>query len=274
VYVGTVRSGEATGQLDTVLDQTVKYLERDMNTRRRVRETLRYPVMVIVAITLAAGVIVKFVVPRFLAFYTHFGSQLPTPTRLVLAAAGLFSRFWWVPLLGVIVTAIFWRQWMKTAAGERWRDRMLLRIPLAGSLFLKVAVSRFARLFGLLYSAGIPVTAALETAAAGVGNVVVASEVCAMRERLTAGEPVSSIPPRAVIPGLVYQMLGIGFESAEVERMLAEVARHYEQEVDYDIRRLSDRLQPILLACLAAGVLLLALSVFLPIWNLITLFKQ
>ncbi|MBI3873208.1 MAG: type II secretion system F family protein, partial [candidate division Zixibacteria bacterium] len=233
-----------------------------------------YPIMVIVAMVLASTVILKFVVPRFLDFYTHFGSKLPFPTRLLMAVAGVIGRFWWVLPIGSVGIGLWWWRWTKTPPGEHWRDRMILRLPLVGILFLKVSVSRFARLFGVLFSAGVPATSALDTVRLGVGNVIVAEEIDAMRHRLTTGGSVSLRPVDAVMPELVYQMLGIGFESGDVERMMSEVARHYEQEISYDVRRLTDRLQPILLAMLASGVLLLALSVLLPMWNLISLFRQ
>ena len=274
IYLGAIRAGEATGRIDAILDQTALYLEREMNTRRQVSQTLRYPIMVIIAMMIASAIILKFVVPPFMSFYANFNADLPTPTRILLTAAEWFAHLWWVVLLVVAGGVIGFWQWMKTPGGRRWRDRLLLRLPLVGILFLKVSVSRFCRLFGVLYSAGVPATAALDTVKLGVGNVIVADDAQNLRNRITNGEPVGEKPPHSVMPELVYQMLGIGFESGDVDRMLGEAARHFEQEVDYDVRRLNDRLQPLLLAILAAGVLLLALAVLLPLWNLITLFKQ
>jgi len=274
VYLGAIRTGESTGRLDTVLDQTAAYLEREMVTRRKIKETVRYPLMVVAAMVVVGAFVVKLVVPKFLGFYTHYGGNLPTPTRLLMSVAAMVDRYWWAGPPLAVALWIWWWRWTQTAPGQRWRDRLLLRLPLAGSLFLKVAVGRFARLFGVLYSAGVPVTTALDTVAAGIGNVIVADDVAAMRQRLTTGESAAAAPPDAVMPSLVYQMVGIGFESGEIERMMSEVARHYEQEVDYDVRRLTDRLQPVLIAVLAGGVLLLALAVVLPMWNLYTLFRQ
>ncbi|MEW5702604.1 MAG: type II secretion system F family protein [Candidatus Zixiibacteriota bacterium] len=274
VYLGAIQTGESTGRLDTVLEQTAAFLEREMITRRKIKETVRYPIMVVIAMVVVGAFVVKFVVPKFLSFYTHYGGSLPAPTRLLMAITAAVDHYWWVgpPLVAAIW--VWWWRWTRTTSGRRWRDRMLLRLPLAGTLFLKVAVSRFARLFGVLYSAGVPVTTALDTVAAGIGNEIAADDVVAMRQRLTVGEPAAAAAPDAVMPSLVYQMIGIGFESGEIERMMAEVARHYEQEIDYDVRRLTDRVQPILIFVLAGGVLLLALAVVLPMWNLYTLFRQ
>ncbi len=274
VYLGALRTGEATGRLDTVLEQTADFLEREMVTVRLVKKTVRYPIMVVVALIIAGGVVVGVVVPKFADFYGHFNASLPAPTRLLLAISHLVQRFWWMfPIVGVMA-GLAWRSWMKTEAGRRRRDQWLLRIPLAGALLLKVLVIRFARLFGILYSAGIPAATALETVAAGVGNLTVKDEVQAMRERLSVGAPIAAPPGNAVMPLLVYQMLGIGFESGDVERMMAEVARHFDQEVEYDVRRLTDRLEPILLVVIASGVLFLALAVMLPMWNLAAVLRQ
>lgn len=274
VYLGAIRAGESTGRLDAILEQTARYLEREMDTRRKVKETLRYPVMVVCAMFIAGAIILKFVVPQFLTFYANFSADLPLPTRILMGAAQWFERLWWI--IGMAAAGAgfaFWR-WAKTERGARWVDHLLLRLPIAGSLFLKVAVSRFCRLFGVLYSAGVPATSALDTVSDGVGNRIVADDVKTLRSRIVQGEAVMPRPDNAVMPELVYQMLAIGFESGDVDRMLNETARHFEQEVDYDVRRLNDRIQPLLLALLAVGVLLLALAVLLPMWNLISLFRQ
>lgn len=274
VYLGAIRAGESTGRLDTILEQTSRYLEREMDIRRKVKQTLRYPVMVVIAMFIAGAIILKFVVPQFLTFYANFHADLPLPTRILIGAAEWFNHLWWV--IGLLLAGGgvgLWR-WTKTPRGARWRDRLLLRIPIAGSLFLKVAVSRFCRLFGVLFSAGVPATSALDTVGEGVGNIIVADDVKDLRNRIVQGEAVMPRPSTAVMPELVYQMLAIGFESGDVDRMLTETARHFEQEVDYDVRRLNDRIQPVLLAFLAVGVLLLALAVLLPMWNLISLFRQ
>jgi MSHA biogenesis protein MshG len=273
IYLGALRTGEATGRLDSVLQHMADFLEREMVTRRLVKATVRYPIMVILAMFIAGTVVVGFVVPKFMAFYTHFGGQLPGPTRLLLAISDLIQKFWWVVPPTGLGTWLWWRRWIRTESGRKRNDSWLLALPIFGTLFLKVAVSRFARLFGILFSAGIPAAGALSIVAEGVGNAVVAGEVTAMRERLSMGESVAARPANAIMPKLVYQMLAIGFESGDVERMLAEVARHFDQEVEYDVRRLRDNIEPILLVFLAAGVLFLALAVMLPMWNLPALLR-
>ncbi len=274
IYLGALRTGEATGKLDTVLQHMADFLEREMTTKRLVKATVRYPILVITAMVLAGTVVVGFVVPKFMAFYTHFGGQLPAPTRLLLAISSLIQGYWWLAPPVILGTSIWWHKWTRTERGRARKDSWVLALPIFGPLFLKVAVSRFARLFGILFSAGIPAAGALQIVADGVGNAVIAGEINSMRERLSMGESVAAMPTNAVMPKLVYQMLAIGFESGDVERMLAEVARHFDQEVDYDVRRLRDHIEPILLVILAAGVLLLALAVMLPMWNLPALLRR
>jgi len=274
IYLGALRTGEATGRLDTVLQHMADFLEREMVTRRLVKATVRYPIMVITTMVLAGTVVVGFVVPKFMAFYTHFGGELPLPTRILLHVSSLIQGYWWIaPPLG-LGTWIWWRKWTRTENGSAHKDAWILRLPIFGSLFLKVAVSRFSRLFGILFSAGIPAAGALQIVEEGVGNAVIAAEIRSMRERLSMGDSVAAMPGNANMPKLVYQMLAIGFESGDVERMLGEVSRHFDQEVDYDVRRLRDHIEPILLVVLAAGVLLLALAVMLPMWNLPALLRR
>jgi MSHA biogenesis protein MshG len=274
VFLGALRTGEATGRLDTVLEQTADFLEREMITRRLIKATLRYPILVIVTMIVASVVILGFVVPKFMAFYTQYGGQLPLPTRILLGVARIVESFWWVIPPVALAGWYFWWRWTRTESGRRRRDKYALHLPILGRLFLKVAVSRFARLFGVLFSAGVPAATALDTVSQGVGNSVVSAEIDGMRNRLSNGEPIAERPENAVMPNLVYQMLGIGFESGDVERMLGEVSRHFDQEVEYDIRRLKDNIEPIILLILATGVLVLALAVLMPMWNLISLFQQ
>lgn len=274
IYLGALRTGEATGRLDTVLQHMADFLEREMVTRRLVKATVRYPITVIAAMFMAGTVVVGFVVPKFMTFYTHFGGQLPLPTRMLLVISSVIQGYWWVaPPLGLGIW-IWWRRWTRTDSGRARKDAWVLGLPIFGRLFLKVAVSRFARLFGILFSAGIPAAGALQIVEEGVGNAVIAGEIRSMRDRLSMGESVAARPANAIMPKLVYQMLAIGFESGDVERMLGEVARHFDQEVDYDVRRLRDHIEPILLVILAAGVLLLALAVMLPMWNLPALLRR
>ncbi len=273
VYLGAVKAGEATGRLDTVLEHTAAYLERELETRRRIKEAIRYPIMVIIALIAAAIIVLRFVVPKFAGFYNNYGGELPVPTQMLMFAADLVGRLWWlsIPVAALVGLVVWWLH--GTEPGRVWRDRQLLRLPLIGVLFIKVAVSRFARLFGVLFSAGLPTTEALNTTTAGVGNRTIAAEVAALGRHITGGGLITGSPPGSVMPDLVYQMISIGFESGDVDGMLSEVARHYEQEIDYDVRNLTDRLQPILLVFLATGVLGLALSVLLPLWNLMSIFR-
>jgi MSHA biogenesis protein MshG len=273
IYLGAVRAGESTGRLDSVLAQTADYMEREMNTRRRIREAFRYPIMVMVAIGLAGLLILKFVIPKFMSIYSQFGSDLPTPTRVLMMASDIINQVWWLLVVVGIGGGIAWKWWVRTENGRAWRDRMVLKLPLVGTLFLKVAVSRFSRLFGVMFAAGLPATTALEIVADGVGNATIADEIRGMRRRLTSGGSVAEAADDAKMPELVYEMIAIGFESGEVERMMAEVARHYDQEIEYEVRSLGDRLQPVILAVLASGVLLVALAVLMPMWNLITVLR-
>lgn len=275
VFVQSVKTGESSGKLDEVLMKSADFMEREMTTREEVQGAVRYPIMVVGALACAFVVIVTFVIPRFAAVYGKMGAQLPLATRvLIYLSTGLGASWYWVlPALALAVVACV--RWLKTDRGIEWKDRQILKIPALGPLFLKVAISRFAHMLSILFEAGLPVIESLAVVAQGVGNRVIAGEVMKIAENFRRGkEAMDQLEEGGVFPPLAVQMMRVGLETGALGRMLNELASHYDREVKYASRRLTHVLEPVLIVGLSGLVLLMALAVLLPMWNLISVFKQ
>jgi type II secretory pathway component PulF len=275
VFVQAIKTGEASGKLDEVLQKTADFMEREMTTREEVRGAVRYPVMVVCAMAAAFIVIVTFVIPKFAAVYGKFGAQLPLPTRLLIWASRVIAGgwYWFVPLICAAVYGAF--RWLKTDRGTEWKDRWLLKLPALGPLFMKVAIARFAHMLSILFESGLPMIESLAVVAQSVGNRIIAGEIMKIAENFRRGkEAMDQLEEGGVFPPLAVQMMRVGLETGALGRMLGELAGHYDREVKYASRRLTNVLEPFLIFGLSGLVLLMALAVLLPMWNLISVFKQ
>jgi len=268
-YVAMIRIGETTGQLEEIFVQLVRYLERDRQTRTQIKSALRYPSFVVAAVIGAIAIINLFVIPSFARVFARFGSDLPIETRLLLGASD-FTVHHWPTLLGiVIVGGLGLRHALRTEQGRyRW-DRYKLKLPLAGTIIQRAVLARFARMFAMSIHAGVPLIQTLTVVAKATDNRYLEDRILGMRTGLERGESVSNAASRTgIFDALVMQMITVGEETGSIDTLLSEVAKFYEEEVDQDIKRLSARIEPLLTVTVAGVVLVLALGVFLPMWNL------
>lgn len=269
IYVNLIQVGENTGQLDDALLRLIDHLELERETRKRMKSALRYPIMVISAISIAMVVINLFVIPAFANVFAKFGADLPLATRILMATSGFFLNYWPHMLVGLFVTVVGLRIYVRSGDGGIWWDKVRLRIPLVGSIFERIALGRFSRSFAMMMGAGVPILQCMSVVADSVGNRYIAVAIRNMRSGIERGERLTSTAAATgMFTPLVLQMLAVGEETGAIERLLNEVADFYEQEVDYELKRLADAIEPILLIFLGAMVLVLALGVFLPIWDL------
>ncbi len=264
-----VQVGEVTGKLDEVFMRLAVYFEREKETINRVKSALRYPTFVLVAIAVAIMFISLFVVPAFEKVFAAAGAELPLPTRILMAVSFFMQHYWYV-LLGVLILLVFLvRQGLKTERGRYLWDRSKLKIPLVGDIILRSTLVRFSRGFNMSYTAGIPLSQALGFTARAVNNSYVGEKIEAIRNGIERGDTLTrSATQTGMFTPLVLQMLAVGEESGSVETMLEDVAEFYEREVDYDLKNLSSAIEPIMIVVIGAMVLVLALGVFLPMWNL------
>jgi len=274
LYVSMIRAGEAAGVLDEMLDRLAFLAERDADTRARITSATRYPVIVVVALVVAFSMLVTLVIPQFAKLYANFHAALPLPTRLMIGLNTMIQSYG-VLILAVLVAAAFGlRAYLKTPAGRALWDGLKLRLPVFGPLFLKSALSRFARVFGTLNRCGLPALQALEIVAKTAGNVVVSRAIETIQEGARQGRGlVQPMKASRLFPAGVIQMVAIGEETGQLEPMLMKVSEYYDREVDYAIKNLATAIEPMLLVVIGGAVLFLALAIFLPWWNLIHVFK-
>lgn len=274
LYVSMVRAGEEAGALDEMLNRVALLAEHEADTRARIKSATRYPIIVVVALAVAFGVLITFVIPQFSKLYANFHTPLPLPTRVLIGINALVHSYG-ILLLALLVAAIFGlRVYLKTPVGRELWDTVRLRLPVFGPIFLKSALSRFARVFGTLNRCGLPALQALDIVAKTVGNVAVSRAVDVIQEGARQGRGiVQPMKASRLFPAGVVQMVAIGEETGQLEPMLMKVSEYYDREVDYAIKNLSTAIEPILLVVLGGAVLFLALAIFLPWWNLIQIFK-
>jgi len=268
-YVSMIRIGETTGQLDEIFNQLALYMERDRRTRNQIKSALRYPGFVLMAISAAIAIINLFVIPSFANVFARFGAELPLPT-LILMNISDFSVAWWPELLGILLlTVLSLRYYIKTDEGRyRW-DKQKLKLPLAGDIIYRATLARFTRLFSISIRAGVPLITALTVVAKALDNHYVEERLLGMQTGIERGESITrTAAATGLFDGLVMQMMAVGEETGAIDTLLAEVASFYEAEVENDIDKLSAHIEPILTVIIAGIVLVLALGVFLPMWNL------
>lgn len=269
LMISLVDVGENTGQLDLAFAQIAAYLERDDETHKQISSALRYPSFVIIAIGAAMIIINMFVIPAFAKMFAKFGTALPWQTRVLLNVSEFTVAHWPLILGGIAGVVLGVHFYLKTSQGRLQWDQYKFSLPIAGSIIHRATMARFARAFAMTMRAGVPVLDGLRLAARGVDNAYVEQQVVGMRERVERGESLSrtAAGTRLFTP-LVLQMLSVGEESGRVDEMMQEVAEFYEREVSYEIKGLSGAIEPILIIFVGIIVTIMALGVFLPLWEL------
>ncbi len=269
LFLAMVRVGEVSGHLEEALLQLNVYLDREIETSNAIKTALRYPATVLVAVVIAVFIIMTSVIPKFASFYEKNGLELPLATTVIVAVAQFFADYWYLVVALVGAGVVLAVRHLNTERGRLWWDRTKLRLPRIGSLILRATLSRFARAFAMSMQAGVPILQALAVTARAVDNEYVAAKVVGMREGIEHGENLPRIAIRSgVFTPLAVQMLTVGDETGQLPEMLDEVAAFYEREVDYDVKRLNALIEPLLTVAMAGLVLILALGVFLPMWDL------
>jgi len=274
IYVASISAGEQSGMLDEILDSLGSMLEKDLELNRQIKSSVRYPLFIVSAITGAFLILITFVIPRFITFYSKMGADLPLPTRMMIWANQLITQYW-IPVLILVGIVVFvFKRIRNNPAGRLYLDRKFLSVPVFGDLIIKGNVARFSYIFQVLLKSGMPVVKALEMLGDVVKNSQLTNEIKAMADSFREGRELGSLANKLLFfPEMAIHMIRIGLESGSLESMLNEVANHYGKEVDYKSRHLTAILEPILTVVLGGFVLIVALAIFLPMWNLIQVFK-
>ena len=275
LYVNLVQVGETTGSLQEVFLQLTVYIEREKDTRDQIKSATRYPIFVVAAIFIAIFIINLFVIPTFAKVYAGFRIELPWATKILIASSN-FTVAYWPMLVIAVITAIFSiRYYVRTPEGRyRW-DKAKLDIPVVGKVIYKATLGRFTRSLAVMMKSGVPLVQGMTVVSRAVDNEYISDRIVQMRDGIERGETIArTAAATGMFPPLVIQMISVGEETGSVDELMFNVADFYEREVDYDIRNLSTALQPILIVFLAIMVFILALGVFLPMWDLVQVARK
>ena len=274
LFVSLVHVGENTGQLDGSFLKLAIYFEREQETRKRIKAALRYPSFVIIAIVVAIVILNIFVIPTFANMFAKLGADLPLATKMLIASSNFFLNYWPHLLISAVVGFFGIRAYVKTTAGQfRW-DRRKIKLPIVGSIIERSVLSRFTHSFAIVLKAGVPMTSGLSLVADAVDNTFMREKIIAMRGGIESGESLLRTAVASnLFTSLVLQMIAVGEETGRVDELLEEVADYYEREVDYDLGTLTARIEPVLLVVVAVMVLILALGIFTPMWDMASAFQ-
>ena len=269
LFVAMIHVGENTGRLEEAFKTLSENLEMERDTRKRVKQATRYPTMVTVAIGIALAVVNMLVIPQFDSVFKKFGADLPLPTQILVTTSNFFLNYWWLVLLLIGLAIYLFRRWVQTDAGKLKWDRKKMNFPIVGPLYEQVTLARFTRNFAMMLSAGVPLIQALAVSAEAAGNAYVGQQIKDMKTSIERGESLLRASRQSeIFTPLVLQMISVGEETGSLDNLLLEVADFYDEEADYSLKRLSDSIEPILIVAMGGIVLVLALGVFLPIWDL------
>ena len=270
LFLSMVRVGESTGTLDNAFSRLCEYLSQDQDVQDRVKAAVRYPLIVVIVIGIAIAVITVFVIPNFAPLFKILGDDIPMPTRIIMGTSSFVRAHGLALLAGMALALVAARRYLATEHGRyRW-DRLRLRVPVLGELLHQAALSRVTRSLAISLDAGLPMIQALTLLSRSAGNAYLAERLLQLRDAVERGDGLSRTATTAgIFPPLVLQMLAVGEETGELTRLLDEVSGFYQREVDYRLRNLTAMLEPLLIVCVGGMVLILALGVFLPMWNMI-----
>jgi type IV pilus assembly protein PilC len=275
LYVAMVEAGEAAGVLDTVLDRVAMQIEKEEKIKRRIKGAMMYPSVVLVFATLVMTGMLMFLVPVFVKIFATLGGDLPVLTQYVLHASNALRGYWYIifPFVGGSIWGFF--RWKKTESGRQTWDRFKLRIPMhIGEVVRKVAMARWSRTLSTLIASGVDIMRALEITSQTAGNWVVEQETMRLRVRVEEGSSIAQpLIDSTVFPPMVSQMMKIGEETGELEKMLSKVADFYEDEVDASVAALTSIIEPLMMVGVGVMVGIIIISMYLPMFKMLTLVK-
>ncbi|GAB3027311.1 type II secretion system F family protein [Bowmanella dokdonensis] len=274
LFVSVVHVGENTGKLDEAFRLLGQYLEREQETRKQVKAATRYPMFVAIAIVIALVVMNLLVIPTFSGMFAKLGAELPPMTRFLIAMSDFFVHQWPLLLVGIALSIFGIKRYLSSEPGRLKWDRVKLRLYAVGNILERSLLSRFARSFAMMLKAGVPLTHALNLVAEAVDNKHMAGRIIEMRRNIEKGESLSRVCASSkLFTPLVLQMISVGEETGRVDELLTDVADFYEREVEYDLKSLTSKIEPILIAVVAGMVLVLALGIFTPMWDMMNAYR-
>ncbi len=270
LYCNLVEAGEAAGILEDLLDRLATYMEKTEAIKSKIKSALMYPSSVVVVAFVVVAIIMIFVIPAFKQVFSSFGADLPAPTLFVMAASDYFVAYWWL-ILGFAVGSlyVFFRSWKRNARMQRTMDRLLLRLPVFGTLIDKSCIARWTRTLATMFAAGVPLVEALDSVGGAAGNSVYADATAKVQQEVSSGTSLTAAMGNTnLFPSMVLQMAAIGEESGSIDHMLGKAADFYEAEVDDMVAGLSSLMEPVIIVFLGIIIGGIVVSMYLPIFKL------
>ena len=274
LYVAMVKSGEAGGVLEAVLQRIAVTLEGEVALRQRIRSAMTYPIVVAGFVTLILLAMLLFIVPQFQGLYSQLGGTLPLPTRILLAVSNALKHSFIIIFLALVAMIIGLRRFIKTKRGRELWDRFKLRVPVFGPLFQKTALARFSRVFGVMSSSGVPILQSLEVVSETVNNSLMSAAILDVQNSVKEGESISKpLARHPVFPPMVVQMLSVGEQTGSLDEMLEKISVYYDEEVKATVDSLTSLIEPIMIMFVGGAVGLSVIALYLPMFNIINLIK-
>jgi len=269
LYCSMIRAGEISGNVPNILERLVYIIEHETKVNNDIKSALRYPKIVVLALGIAFVVLLTFVVPTFATIFSKAGLTLPWPTKFAMFLYEILKNYWYLIIAGIVIIVFSLNKYFKSEQGLLVKDSFLLEVPIIGPLFKKAAMSRFASIFAILQASGVPVMSSLAILSETIGNAAISKSFDQIRERIGEGQGISTpLKSAKYFTPMVIDMIAIGEESGNIDEMLREISKHYDDEVSYAVQGLTEAIGPILMVGLAAVVGFFALAIFLPMWDL------
>lgn len=274
LYCGMVRAGESSGALPEVLDRLIYIIDHENKIRSDIKAAFQYPIIVTAFLVIAFFILLTFVVPKFVNIFLSAGLDLPVPTRICMLMYKFWANYWYLLIGGIFVLVVGLKFFLRTESGKFVRDSLVMRLPILGPLFIKAAMSRFASIFSILQSSGVSVLDSMKILSGTIGNAAISREFTQIIDKLEEGWGIAKpLESAKYFTPIVVNMVAIGEESGNLEETLREISEHYDVELEYAMKKLTDAIGPMLTVGLAAVVGFFALAIFLPMWDLIGVVK-
>ncbi len=269
LYVSMIHAGEEAGVMDTVLERLTSLIEADIKLKREIKSAMRYPLIVLSVLILAFVGAMIFIVPAFMGMFDQMGADLPLPTRIMIVTSEFMQTYWW--LLAMIIGGIIFgfRKYINTEKGRLWWDGFTMRAPVFGDLTSKSSLSRFSHMMRTLSQSGIQIVDAMKTVAETTGNAALERDILEARKDVIRGNTIAdSLRKSQYFSKLVIQMIDIGEQSGSLEQMMGSIAKQYDRDVEYSIKKLSSLIEPIMVMVITGFLLIFALGIFMPMWDM------
>lgn len=275
MYVNMVAAGEEAGVLDEILNRITKIKEKDQDTKNRIKSAFTYPVIIIIIAVTVVGFLTTFVFPKFIKLFIQNNVSLPLPTQILFSFSNFVRGYWYVLVAAGIIGVVALKKYRETSKGRYVTDKIILKIPMVGDLVKKVVLGRFARTLATLYSSGVKILEALEIVKKSVTNVVIVNWMSEVQKGVRKGKSLAEpMQKSGNFPPMLVQMVATGEETGSVSEMLKEIANAYDVEVDYTIKTVTDAIEPLLIVFMGIIVGFTALSLFLPMFDMMSLVKK